>query len=73
MEYLIRFAQAHESFRKAEIEALAALVGVNVEFLVYTEDVGCISRPRVILAFEGITQKFYIHAANIWHSPPSAS
>lgn len=44
MEYLIRFAQVHESFRKAEIEALAALVGVNVEFLVYTEDVGCISR-----------------------------
>ncbi|OJD20586.1 hypothetical protein ACJ73_08079 [Blastomyces percursus] len=38
MEYLIRFAQVHESFRKPEIEALAALVGTNVEFLAYTEN-----------------------------------
>ncbi|KAK2764856.1 hypothetical protein FQN53_006938 [Emmonsiellopsis sp. PD_33] len=37
MEYLIRFAQAHESFRKPEIEALATLAGANVEFLVYAE------------------------------------
>ncbi|KAG5294892.1 RNA methylase [Histoplasma ohiense] len=38
MEYLIRFAQVHESFRKPEIESLAALVGTNVEFLSYTEN-----------------------------------
>ncbi|EEH40810.1 tRNA guanosine-2'-O-methyltransferase TRM11 [Paracoccidioides lutzii Pb01] len=38
MEYLIRFAQVHESFRKPEIEALATLVGTNVEFLEYTEN-----------------------------------
>ena len=39
MEYLIRFAQAHESFRKPEIEALATLAGIDIEFLVYHEHV----------------------------------
>ncbi|PGH18553.1 hypothetical protein AJ79_00332 [Helicocarpus griseus UAMH5409] len=38
MEYLIRFVQVHESFRKSEIEALATLVGTNVEFLTYSEN-----------------------------------
>lgn len=42
MDFLIRFAQVHESFRKPEIQALATLRGVNVEFLVYTDDVGSI-------------------------------
>jgi tRNA (guanine10-N2)-methyltransferase len=35
MEYVIRFAQVHESFRRAEIEALATLAGVDVEFVWY--------------------------------------
>lgn len=35
MEYLIRFAQAHETFRRPEIEALAKLAGIDVEFLFY--------------------------------------
>jgi len=35
MEFLIRFAQAHESFRQPEIEALASLAGFEVEFLYY--------------------------------------
>ncbi|EGC43090.1 RNA methylase [Histoplasma capsulatum var. duboisii H88] len=34
MEYLIRFAQVHESFRKPEIESLAALVGTNTPFAI---------------------------------------
>lgn len=37
MEFLIRFVQIHESFRRPEIEALAALIGIDVEFLVYNE------------------------------------
>lgn len=37
MEFLIRFVQIHESFRRPEIEALAALGGIDVEFLVYNE------------------------------------
>ena len=31
MECVIRFAQSHETFRQAEIEALASLAGVDVE------------------------------------------
>lgn len=37
MEYLIRFVQVHESFRKPEVEALAALAKVDIEFLDYSE------------------------------------
>ena len=37
MDYLIRFVQVHESFRRPEIEALAVLANVNVEFLHYSE------------------------------------
>ncbi|CAI7645068.1 unnamed protein product [Penicillium manginii] len=37
MEYLIRFAQCHENFRKPEIQALATLVGADIEFLSYND------------------------------------
>lgn len=40
MEYLVRFAQAHETFRRPEIEALASLAGIEVEFLRYDKYVG---------------------------------
>lgn len=36
MEYMIRFLQVHETFRLAEIEALAALEGINLEVLSYS-------------------------------------
>lgn len=39
MEYLVRFAQSHESFRKPEIEALAIVAGVNLEIVEYDEKV----------------------------------
>ena len=39
MDFLIRFVQVHETFRKPEIEALAVLANVNVEFLFYNESV----------------------------------
>ncbi|RAL17237.1 putative histone deacetylase SIR2 [Aspergillus homomorphus CBS 101889] len=35
MEYLIRFAQVHESFRQPEIQALADLAGIDLEFIYY--------------------------------------
>jgi tRNA G10 N-methylase Trm11 len=38
--YLIRLAQAHESFRKVELQALAELAGVELEFIKYEENVG---------------------------------
>lgn len=37
MEYLIRFVQMHETFRRPEVQALATLAGINVEFLIYSE------------------------------------
>ncbi|KAH7095595.1 tRNA guanosine-2'-O-methyltransferas-like protein TRM11 [Paraphoma chrysanthemicola] len=36
--YLVRLAQAHESFRKVELRALADLAGVDLEFIKYEED-----------------------------------
>ena len=38
-EYLVRLVQVHESFRKAELEALAELTGVEMEIILYSEDV----------------------------------
>ena len=37
MEYLIRFVQMHETFRRPEIQALATLANIDVVFLVYSE------------------------------------
>ena len=40
MEYLIRFIQTHETFRQPEIDALAELHGIELEWLDYSHDVG---------------------------------
>lgn len=37
MEYLVRFVQHHESFRKEEIKALAVLADINIEWIYYSE------------------------------------
>lgn len=39
MDYLIRFVQMHESFRKPETEALAELFAIEIEWMFYAEDV----------------------------------
>lgn len=39
MDYLIRFIQVHESFRKAETEALAELFEIEIEWVLYSENV----------------------------------
>ena len=38
-QYLVRLAQAHESFRKVELQALADIAGVPLQFVKYEEDV----------------------------------
>nr|KMM64836.1 RNA methylase family protein [Coccidioides posadasii RMSCC 3488] len=38
MEYLVRFAQVHESFRRSEIEALAIVSNVDLEIVEYDEE-----------------------------------
>ena len=40
MDFLIRFVQIHETFRKPEIEALAVLANVPVTSFCYSETVG---------------------------------
>lgn len=47
MDFLIRFVQIHETFRKPEIEALAVLADVNVEFIFYSESV-CLELYRYV-------------------------
>jgi tRNA G10 N-methylase Trm11 len=39
MEFLIKFAQAHETFRVPEIEALALIEGLEMEIVDYSQDV----------------------------------
>jgi tRNA G10 N-methylase Trm11 len=39
MDFLIKFAQAHETFRLPEIKALAIVEGVDMEIIKYHEDV----------------------------------
>ena len=39
MDYLIRFIQLHETFRKPEIDALAELKGVQLHWISYSENV----------------------------------
>ncbi|KAI0834384.1 tRNA guanosine-2'-O-methyltransferase TRM11 [Hypoxylon sp. FL0890] len=38
MEYLIRFSQSHETFRLAEIQALAIVEGIDLEVISYSEE-----------------------------------
>jgi tRNA (guanine10-N2)-methyltransferase len=45
MEYLIRFIQIHESFRQPETDALAELLGLNLQWITYSETV-CLHRLK---------------------------
>jgi tRNA G10 N-methylase Trm11 len=36
MEYLVRFTQVHETFRIAEIEALATLENISLQIVSYS-------------------------------------
>src|SRR4051812_2232796 len=44
-QYLVRLAQAHESFRKVELQALADIAGVALHFVRYEEDVSLARHP----------------------------
>lgn len=39
MDFLIKFAQAHETFRVPEIEALALVEGLDMKIVDYSQDV----------------------------------
>lgn len=56
-EYLIRCAQLHESFRKAELESLATLAGVDLEFISYDDSVGLLLNvPFFPFLFQSFSQ-----------------
>lgn len=39
MDYLIRFAQVHEDFRLAEIQAIAVSEGIDLSIVEYSDEV----------------------------------
>ena len=43
MEFLVKFAQAHETFRLPEIKALALVEGLDMTVLDYSLDVSVVS------------------------------
>lgn len=47
MDFLIKFAQVHETFRLPEIEALAIVQGVDMKVLQYSLDVRFLYRNSV--------------------------
>ena len=49
MDFLIRFSQVHEPFRKPEIEALAHLFNIEFEWLYYSVYVRLILPPSDLL------------------------
>ena len=70
MDFLLRFVQVHETFRKPEIEALAVLANVNVEFLSYNENVGLQhSLFSTVKDFFWLPRTDYFSVVSILHRP----
>ncbi|ORY62373.1 S-adenosyl-L-methionine-dependent methyltransferase [Pseudomassariella vexata] len=68
MEYLIRFSQSHETFRVAEIQALAIVAGFNMEIIHYdAESPFCVVRlpseeaARTLIKRSIIAQSIHEH------------
>ena len=55
MDYLIRFVQIHENFRRPEIEALAVVAQTNLELVDYTELV-----RRFFLIRDGVDEELTV-------------
>lgn len=43
MEYLVRFSQWHETFRLAELKALAHVADIDMQVLAYSDEVSLIN------------------------------
>ncbi len=52
MEFLIRFAQAHETFRRPELEALAIVHGISLEIVEYSEYVCLLFEFMILKAYK---------------------
>lgn len=64
MNYLIKFAQVHEDFRLAEIEAVAASLGISLAVQDYSSEAGIFTRAirLVSLTHEIVTHLYRIAA-----------
>lgn len=68
MEYLIRFAQVHETFRLPELQAVATLAGVDYEIIRYGKYV---CQPCFVhLQFLQYFDKFVAGGVFFPHYPP---
>jgi tRNA (guanine10-N2)-methyltransferase len=67
MEYMIRFTQVHETFRLAEIEALAVLEGIKLEVLSYSPSVSY-SLPIFSILAHKIEVTILLRKIAIWGS-----
>jgi tRNA (guanine10-N2)-methyltransferase len=47
MDFLLRLAQVHESFRLAEIETAATIAGIQIEIISYSPDVSTLELEQV--------------------------
>jgi tRNA G10 N-methylase Trm11 len=66
MEYLVRLAQCHETFRRPELQAVATLLGIEMEIIAYNEFV-CIFPNRH--SGEILDEKFSSLLSNFFHHP----
>jgi tRNA G10 N-methylase Trm11 len=57
--YLVRLAQSHESFRRVELQALADVAGVVIDFIKYEEDVGILPHFARLAVFH-VKELFWI-------------
>lgn len=57
MEYMIRFTQTHETFRLAEIKALAVYEGIDLEILSYSPSVSSLFIIFVAIAYIHISHR----------------
>jgi len=46
IDFLVRLVQWHETFRKAELEALAVLAKIRLEIVEYSDDVSTGDEPQ---------------------------
>lgn len=59
MEYLIRLIQIHETFRKPELEALAEIANIKMEFVFYSANVS-----NHDCSYHGFFYQFFVWAVN---------
>ena len=59
MEYMIRFTQVHETFRLAEIKALAVLENIDLEVLSYSPSVSAYSHTLNLFSHISVTVLFF--------------